>query len=120
MRIFFIIVSFTFSISTLNAYCYVSTDCESALQEMEQNLTKKISYSFDLIDKEIDLLSEEYKNEIKEIDKELYVARIRLEAEQTLYLKLLNIENLIKKNVQLNSLNITTDLIVDEISDKKE
>lgn len=120
MRIFFIILNFIFSISILNASCYVSNDCETPLKEMEQNLTKKINYSFDLIDKEIDLLNEEYKNDIKEIDKELYTARIRLEAEQTLYLKLLNIENLIKKNVQLNSLNITTDLIVDEISNKKE
>lgn len=108
------------SSSILNAYCYVSTDCESALMNMGQNLTNKINNSFDKIDKEIDLLKEEYENELKEIDKELYTARIRLSAEQSLYLKLVSIENLIKKNVQLNNLNTTIDVVVDDIDNNKK
>lgn len=108
------------SSSILNAYCYVSSDCESALMEMEQNLTKRINNSFDKVDKEIDALTKEYQNELKEIDKELYTARIRLSAEQNLYLKLVNIENLIKKNVQLNNLNTTIDVVANEIDDKKK
>jgi len=116
MKKFFIILLLSYSY--LNAYCYVSSDCESSLKEMEQNLTKKINNSFSKVDSEIDLLKKEYENEVKEIDKELYTARIRLGAEQNLYLKLVNIENLIKKNVQLNNLNTTIDVVVDEINNK--
>ena len=85
---------------------------------MQQSLTKKIEKSFDNIDDEIDLVKQEYENDLKEIDKELYTARIRLQAEHNLYLKILSIEQLLKKNVQLNSINQTIDVI--NIDNKKE
>lgn len=118
MKIFFIVLFFSYSF--LNASCYVSNDCEATLKEMEQNLTKKIKNSFNKVDSEIDLLKNEYENELKEIDKELYTARIRLSAEQNLYLKLVNIENLIKKNVQLTNINTTINVVTDELDSKKD
>ena len=113
--IFIFLLGFT---TTLNAYCYVSEDCENTLNDMQQSLTSKIEKSFDKIDNEIELLIKEYQNELKEIDKELYTARIRLQAEQNLYLKIQNIELLLKKNVQLNSINTTMDIINNETNKK--
>lgn len=117
-KIFLFLFLLLGSFSYLNAYCYVSEDCENALNEMQQSLTKKIEKSFNNIDDEIDLVKQEYENDLKEIDKELYTARIRLQAEHSLYLKILSIEQLLKRNVQLNSINQTIDVI--NIDNKKE
>lgn len=110
---------FVFS-TTLNAYCYVSEDCENTLNEMQKSLTDKIDKSFGNIDDEIELLTKEYRNELKEVDKELYLARIRLQAEQNLYMKIQNIEYLLKKNIQLNGINTTMDIIKYDTKSKED
>lgn len=95
--------------------CYTTAECEDSLLEMEKELKKAIEHNFNSINKEIELLNEEYKNEVKELEKELYSAKIRLEAEQLYYEKLSNLENLIKKSIEINGLDITMKVINEEI-----
>lgn len=93
------------SYSLVYGGCSASTNCETPLFEMSQDVQGYIDNSFSNLDKEIDATKEEYLNLIKELDKEIYALKIRLGAEKLLFEKLSSIEKIVSKTVEIKDID---------------
>ncbi|KAB7891296.1 hypothetical protein [Poseidonibacter ostreae] len=100
--------------------CHVSSSCEKPLAEMSAEAQKFIDYSFGNLDSEIENTKEEYEKFNEELDKEIHVLKIQLEAEKLLSKKITRIEALTKKTVEFKDLDTSVLYNIIEATKPKE